>query len=275
MNLPQFIRTACSAAVLGGLSTVFAPTNVFAHEFWIEPEKFQVETGDTLVVDLRNGQEFAGSKLAYFENSFTRFDVAMDDQITPVDGRMGDRPAMQMMPDADGLLVILHETTPAKVRYKEWPKFLKFAAHKDFADIESRHDALGFARDSFRESYTRHAKALVAVGDGTGSDRAFGLKTEFVALSNPYAADFDGQMQVQVLLDGAPRTDAQIEVFHRATDGSVTITLEHTDDQGRATIPVIAGDYLFDAVVLQPFDGTGPEDVVWQTFWAALTFHVD
>ena len=65
-----------------------------------------------------------------------------------------------------------------------------------------------------------------------------GMETEFVALSNPYAADFDGTMQVQLLLSGAPRADAQVEVLHRAPDGSVDVTLHRTDDQGQAAIPV-------------------------------------
>jgi hypothetical protein len=277
MFLPRFVRTMLSAVVLSGLTTPLLVTTSIAHEFWIEPQKFQVESGENLEVDLRNGQEFVGSRLAYFTNSFTRFDVAQGDQVRAVDGRMGDRPAMQMVPDADGLLIILHETTPAKVRYKEWPKFLKFAAHKDFKDIEARHDALGFPRESFRELFTRHGPALVGVGAAKGADRAYGLKTEFVALTNPYDADFDGQMQVQVLLDGAPRIDTQIEIFHRAADDTVTITLARTDDQGRATIAETTGDYLFDAVVLEPFDtdvADAPKDVVWQTYWAALTFAV-
>jgi hypothetical protein len=271
MFLPRSLRAVISAVALCGLSTA-----AVSHEFWIEPEKFQVQIGENLVVDLRNGQNFVGSALAYFENSFTRFETAQNDQLTPVKGRLGDRPAMQIEPDADGLLIILHETTPSKVRYKEWPKFLKFAAHKDFKDIEARHDALGFPRDVFRESYTRHAKSLVAVGNGAGSDRAFGLKTEFVALSNPYGADFDGLMRVQVLYDGKPRADAQVEVFRRTpSTPKITVTLQRTDNQGITTIPVSPGDdYLLDAVVLEPFTGDGPEDIVWQTYWAALTFHV-
>lgn len=270
MKLPRFFRAAVGAVVLSGLTTA-----AFAHEFWIEPEKFQVETGENIAIDLRNGQNFVGTALAYFENRFTRFEVAQGEQVTSVEGRTGDRPAMQLQAHQDGLVVILHETASSKVRYKEWPKFLKFAAHKDFKDIEARHDAAGFSRENFRENYTRHVKALIGVGAGAGSDRAFGLKTEFVALTNPYAAGFDGQMRVHVLLDGKPRADTQIEVFHRLPDDTVDITLERTDAQGIATISVDAGDtYLFDAVVLEPFTGEGPEDVVWQTYWAALTFAV-
>ena len=247
-----------------------------AHEFWIEPQKFQVESGDVMEIDLKNGQNFVGTRLSYFESQFTRFDLAQGNTINPAEGRTGDSPALTAIADQDGLLVILHETTPNTLKYKEWAKFAKFAAHKDFPDAEADHNAAGWPREDFRESYTRHVKSLVAVGSGAGADRNYGMKTEFVALTNPYSKDFDGQMRVQVLLDNAPRPNAQVEVFQRVSaNGDVIITVERTDAQGIATIPVSPGDdYMFDAVVLKPFSGDGPEDVVWQTLWAALTFQV-
>lgn len=244
-----------------------------AHEFWIEPQEFQVDSGAPLVADFKNGENFEGGSLAYFSTSTTRFDVIAGGTIAPVEGRMGDRPALNTASPADGLIVIVHESTPASLKYKTWEKFAKFAAHKDFADIEARHQALGFPREDFRESYTRHSKALMSVGNGAGADQAYGLKTEFVALTNPYADGFDGVMQVQVLLDGAPRAQAQVEVFARDPDGTVEITLHRTDAEGIANIAVQPGhDYLFDAVTLAPYEG--PQDAVWSTYWAALTFSV-
>lgn len=244
-----------------------------AHEFWIEPQKFQVESGAALIANLKNGENFKGGDLAYFSTSTTRFDVIANGTVTPVEGRMGDRPALNTPAGADGLTVIVHESTPSRLKYATWEKFQKFIDHKAFPDVEARHKAAGFPREGFRESYTRHSKALVAVGDGEGSDQAYGLATEFVALTNPYAADFDGDMRVQVLLGGAPRIDAQVEVFDRNPVGDVEITLFRTDENGIATVPVSPGhDYLFDVVHLRPY--TGDKDAVWETLWAALVFHV-
>ena len=263
MSLPRL----CAAALI-----VFSQS-ASAHEFWIEPTDFQVESGMPLIANLKNGQEFQGNDLAYFSTSTTRFDVIADGKTTAVEGRMGDRPALDMTAGDDGLVVIVHETTPSRLKYKTWEKFLKFVKHKDFKNIEARHAALDAPKTDFRESYTRHTKALVAVGDGAGSDAAYGLETEFVALTNPYAPDFQGDMRVKLLLNGDPRADAQVEVFDRSATGDVTITLHSTDDKGIASIPVTAGhDYLFDAVHLQPY--TGETDAVWQTLWAALAFHV-
>ena len=85
-------------------------------------------------------------------------------------------------------------------------------------------------------------------------------------------------MQVRLLLDGTPRPAAQVEVFDRAPDDSVAITLHRTDSSGVARIPVMPGhDYLFDAVVLHTSADPGdkPErPILWETYWAALTFSV-
>lgn len=244
-----------------------------AHEFWIEPQTFQVSNDDQITAQLKNGQEFKGISLAYFDRKIARFEVVTGDDVAPVNGRMGDSPALNVTAQAEGLVVVVHETTPSFVTYKEWDKFAAFAKHKDFADIKARHDANGFGQAPFKERYTRHAKALIAVGDGVGADRAMGLKTEFVALTNPYVPDFDGIMQVQLLYHGAPRTDAQVEVFDRAPDGTVKISLHRTNAKGIAAIPVAAGhDYLFDGVVLAMAEDS--DDAVWDTFWAALTFGV-
>ncbi|WP_299280702.1 DUF4198 domain-containing protein [uncultured Tateyamaria sp.] len=264
MTLPRFIL-ALWCAICASVAT--------AHEFWIEPQAYQVSSAGKIVADLKNGQEFVGTSLSYFPRNFTRFDVVVGDTVRPVEGRMGDRPALDVPAPLDGLAVVVHETTPSFVTYKEWAKFQKFADHKDFANIKARHAENGFPEPPFKERYTRHAKALVGVGEALGMDRALGLKTEFVAITNPYADDFDGAMQVQVLYQGDPRADAQVEVFARAPDETVAITLHRTDEAGIARIPVSPGyDYLFDAVVIAPISDS--EEAVWDTFWAALTFGV-
>lgn len=256
---------------------ICAATAASAHEFWIESQQYQVQSGAPLIADLRNGEKFKGSAMIWSDRQFTRFEMVSGETFIPVTGRLGDAPALQATAPADGLLVVLHETTPLSLTYKEWAKFLRFADHKDFASAAADHLARGWPKQGFRESYTRHAKALIAVGSGAGSDRAFGLETEFVALSNPYVPGFDGVMAVQVNYQGTPRIDAQVEVFERAPDGSVTVSLQRTDARGAARIPVRPGhEYLFDAVVLRPSPLAGSSETapLWETLWAALTFKV-
>ncbi len=257
--------------------TAFCAGPAFCHEFWIEPEKYQVESGAPVQANLKNGENFKGTTQAWFDKRFTRFDTVAGELVRPVTGRMGDIPALQTSDQPDGLLIVLHETTASSLTYRAWEKFLKFAAHKDFRDAVETHENMGWPKEGFRESYTRHVKSLIAVGHGRGADRTFGLETEFTALTNPYGADFNGQMQVLLTYDRSPRPNAQVEVFERDADGTVVVSLFRTDATGNATIPVKPGhDYLFDAVVLRPnpLAGSSENTPVWETLWAALTFSV-
>lgn len=254
-----------------------APSALIAHEFWIEPLAFQIETDGRLQGKLVNGQDFGGVEIAYLPRRFERFTAASGLRQSAVENRLGARPALDMDPLADGLNIISYQSTLSTLTYSEWEKFLKFAAHKDFADIEAVHDGRGLPRTNFDEGYWRYAKALVGVGTGVGRDFRTGLDVEFVALDNPYTDDLSGGLRVQLYYQDAVLPNSQVELFEKAPNGTVQITLHRTDANGIATLPVRAGHtYLADHVVLRAPSAelASSADIVWETLWAALTFGV-
>ncbi len=261
-----------------GVFIIASPNIASAHELWIDPVAFQLDQNDKLVADIKVGQNFKGNRQSYFPDSFVRFDVALDDQLKPVEGRLGDRPAANIDALGDGLNVLIYQSNVLKVYYTEWAKFLSFAEHKDFKDVETRHVLRGFPKDErFTEVYARFAKSLIAVGEGKGEDRAFGLETEIVALENPYTGTMEDGLDVQVLYQGEPRANAQVEVFERSpVEGEeVRVFTTGTDDQGMATIEVKPGHiYQLDAVVLREPDTVLFEDAAWETLWANLTLAI-
>ena len=246
-----------------------------AHEFWISPEAYVTPKGGEVQAQLRVGQEFGGASYAFNSNRFERFDLVIGDQVIPVTGRLGDTPALNMTAPAEGLITIVHETGDNLLTYKGMEKFTKFAKHKDFEWAVQSHAERGLPTERFTERYRRYAKSLVAVGNGVGADREVGMKTEIVALANPYT-DQGNMFPVKVLLDGKPRADAQIELFDKGLDGEVTITLHRTNAEGIGSFPVERGHaYLVDAVELLPLDEGDPTKFpVWVSVWASLTFMV-
>lgn len=246
-----------------------------AHEFWIDPAAFMVAQGDTLEAQLRVGEGYRGGPQIYMPRAFARFDLVTGAVVNPVEGRLGDIPALSVEGVAEGLVVVVHETAGQDLTWSEWERFVGFAEHKDLGDVAALQAARGLDRENVREVYVRYAKSLIAVGDGAGADARQGLRTEFVALDNPYTDELSDGFAVQLWLDDAVRADEQVELFDRAPDGTVTITTHRTDAQGVARLAVQPGhSYMIDAVVLEPLDPEAEADPEWRTLWANLTFAV-
>ena len=249
-----------------------------AHEFWIEPLAYQVDSEGRLEANLVNGQDFEGVKIPYLPQGFANFVTFTDIKTAArVRGRPGDLPALQQDPLGEGLNVVVYQANPSTIDYAEWAKFQAFVDHKDFGDILSIHEARGLPLEGFKEIYARFSKSLIGVGNSEGADTRVGLITEIVALTNPYTDDLADGVQVQLFYLNEPRAEVQLEVFEKAPDSTVEISLYRTDAEGIATFPVKPGySYMLDAVVLrQPSDDVAAETgAVWETLWANMTFAV-
>ena len=245
---------------------------LFAHEFWLEPIQFQVEIGDPIEIHFRNGQEFKGGSLSWFDRRIARSEMRMNDSITQTQGRSGDLPAIQTSAAAQGLLTFVHQTTMQTLTYRDPAQFEAFVAHKDLDP-----EALRNPEYPLSEGYRRFAKSLIGIGHSAGADEVTGLEIEFVARKNPYVADLTDGLPFQLFYQDQPHPNAQVEVFDRAPDGTVKITLLRTDASGHVTLPVQAGHhYLVDAVILRR---PSPDDAMehkieWESLWASTTFAV-
>lgn len=247
-----------------------------AHEFWLQPLDYTLDTGAPMQVEWRNGEKMEGVEIPYLPQGPVSFDVVIGDQVLPYKGRLGDSPAMTMTPPGPGLALVVMETIDTVLTYEDFAKFERFVTHKRLGDVLEQHAARGLPQVGFAESYRRFTKALVAVGAGDGADRPMGLRIEIVALANPYTDDLPEGMPLQLFLDGQPRPQSQVSLFAAAPDGTVTETFYLTDAEGKVTVPALAGhSYLADAVDMYalPNNDTnkGP---VWHSDWASLTYQV-
>ncbi|MEJ6393215.1 DUF4198 domain-containing protein [Gymnodinialimonas sp. 2305UL16-5] len=246
-----------------------------AHEFWIDPEDYTLAAGEPLLGDLRVGQDFSGAALSYLPRNFETFDVIADGEALPVDGRLGDVPALNVAELPAGLAVVVHQTAGQTITWSEWERFLNFANHKDLGDVTAMHVDRELSQDDVTEDYIRYAKSLVAIEYGTGADRRVGLRAELVALTNPYMGETGDGMRMELWYDGALQPDYQVELFAEDDDGDVEITLHRTDGDGIVTLPVEPGiTYMADAVFLEPVEPSTEGGAIWVTHWANMTFAV-
>lgn len=252
------------------LGLFFVSTPVMAHELWIDPLPLGPE--GRLEAHLVNGQNYEGTELIYMSRSTARLDVHYAGDTASIEMRLGDKPAIAVDPMGDGLHVLIYQSEPATLRYDTWDDFQRFSDHKDLNATVDAHNAAGHPAEDFIEVYRRFSKSLVAFGDPLGADDFMGMEAELIALDNPYQG---GDIAVQLLYQGTPLPDTQIEVFAK-TDG-VTVSYIRTDANGVATVPTMAGvSYMLDSVILRApspdlAEATG---AVYETLWANLTFRV-
>ncbi|MEO1747504.1 MAG: DUF4198 domain-containing protein [Pseudomonadota bacterium] len=266
------------ASMIASLTTVYANS----HELWIDPERFLITIDEEVRAELRVGEKYAGGTSPYLPTRTERLEAYIAGRASNIGGRAGDRPAIQFNAEQEGLLVIAYESDVSTVRYTDFEKFRAFVDHKNFDGALQAHSSRNLSTDDFVETYSRHAKSLIAIGDGAGSDIEVGMITEIIALDNPYKTDVSQGIRIKVNYLGSPRADAQVEIYMRPSgegNGSENVTVDtvFTDAAGIVTIPIKTGhDYMLDAVVLRepPPERAEIRDAVWDSLWANLTFSV-
>jgi hypothetical protein len=252
------------------LSFLLVTDRGFAHEYWIEPVEHQVAIDQEIVANFRNGVNFNGGALGWYDARSVRAEVWSQAKMTQLSGRAGDLPAIRIGTPTEGLLTLAQETAMQTLTYRDPEKFQNFINHKDFGL-----DALDETYP-FKEGYRRFAKSLVTAGSTKGSDQKIGFEIELVALANPYEIEGTA-LPVQLFYQNAPLPNTQIEVYEKSEDAETTVRLYRTDAKGRAILDVKAGHrYLVDAVILRRPNETIAQErgIIWESLWAALTFEV-
>ncbi len=251
-----------------------SPAVVGAHEFWIEPDAHLVAPGDRVEANLKVGQDYSGSTYPFLPGRSVVFQLTDRAGTRDIDSTVGDIPAARLSDLSEGLQIISYVSVPERLTFSDWEVFRFYVGYEGNDWAVAAHLAADLPQTGFTEAYTRHAKALVQVGPPGAADvdRPLGLRFELVALASPYRlAEGQTVLPVQLLWQGAPLVNQQINIFHKAE--AVTLRSVKTGADGRALVPVgDKGRYLLNAVHMK-LDADNPENV-WESDWASLSFEI-
>lgn len=251
---------------------------VKAHEFWLEPEKYQLLLEDSIVLSLKVGQNFKGESLIYNPSNFLTFQTSAiingDLKTRAVKSRLGDIPAMKQKAQAAGLNIIAYVSSANSLTYDKAEKFTDFLKNEGLDWVLAAHKKRKLPAQGFNEVFHRYAKALIAVGEGKGKDVRLALPFEWVLLDNPYTTQ--GEIKAQLLFSGKPFSNAATTLFIRQKDKLVKSYLK-TNEQGIVSIPRdVFGVYLLNAVhmIEATHEMEMESEAVWESLWASTTFGV-
>ena len=197
--------------------------------------------------------------------------------VQQINGRIGDRPALNVIPLHGGLSVILHQSTATYLTYNNFDKFISFAKEKGFPEIPSQHLAAKYPKTGFKESYTRFAKSYVLVRNSNGADKYSGMELEWVMENTDLSNTFEGQFEFTLYYDGKPNPNAQLSIFAKDSEGDVQKSIGKTDQYGKFILHTNPDTrYLIDSVIIRKMDPSlNPEGAIWESLWASATFKTD
>jgi uncharacterized GH25 family protein len=264
-------RSAAKSALPVLLASLAFSTPAWAHEFWIEPETFIVAPDAKVAVHSRIGQHFKGDRMSYIPGWITwikSFDAEGEQDYS---GRAGDIPTISYPLRAPGLTTIAYYSTYSTLVFKSREIFDKYIDYEGLDGLAEAHAARGLPDFGFREDYWRCAKTLITTeGSTDGEDVVTGMPAEFLALENAYADTTPDRLDVQLLWQGKPFANRQVNVFRKGEEERLTTV--RTDADGKASIPTEKpGVYLISAVQITEAV-TNPDTTQWESWWASLTW---
>jgi hypothetical protein len=141
-------------------------TVLTAHEFWIEPQKFNLKRGETLKLNLKVGENFQGDNwngTRASVNSLRLFYNEIEDDLSQLipDDVAGDSLSLQFFDEGTGL--ISYQSTNKRIEL-EPDKFLEYLKEDGLTNAIEYREAHGENDSTGKEYYQRCVKTIFQVG---------------------------------------------------------------------------------------------------------------
>jgi uncharacterized GH25 family protein len=270
-NARNFVmKTKLLSAYLFAL--VFS-ANVFAHEYWLEPETFFLQprektavhlyVGDGLVKD-REERPFQLAKTPLFKVFSAANTLDLRTQLAD-----GATPVYNFAPDKAGnyLLGIERNWTYIKLEPAQFEDYLR---EDGMEYIIAERAKLGESQKEGRERYSRFIKSILQVGDKRDDvyRKRLGMRLEIMPLENPYSKKIGDALQFQILFDGKPLAGKTVFAGNRDSETQKLTT----DKNGKFAIKIERGGLWLVRLVYMQRCATDCSEADWESFWGALSF---
>jgi uncharacterized GH25 family protein len=267
-----------AASLLGMLLCSRAPL-ILAHDFWLQPNEYWINSGALTGMTLQVGHGPFRQRSPIPSRRITQFQaIAPNGEILELKDRLRLGQAEE---DGDltfkdpGVYVLVFQTDdraqihlPA-IRFNDYLKVEGLTPASEERSLTHRSETDG------SERYSRCAKALVQVGLSEAASagqvgKRVGLPLEIVPEANPYTVPRPAMFPVRVLYEGHPLAGALIKLTN-LNDDATPLEVHLTDPEGRAnfTMPH-SGRWLLNVIWTKVLPRT--EETDFETVFSSLSF---
>jgi uncharacterized GH25 family protein len=252
--------------------------SVNAHDYWIAPQNYQPQVGQSVAIKLFVGDHFSEDTERPLQQKMTVDFLLHNEATAPrnliVAEQFTKKPVAQFVINKPGTHVISMQRNWAQIEMTG-DKFHQYLEHEGLHHIIAQRKKAGDADKSATERYRRYLKSLLVVGGKRTSTwhKPLGHKLEIIPLSDPTVAKQNDTLQFRVLLDNNALANVQLAALGRQADKVTDIhTTTGKNGVGSLKLPH-TGEWLVRLVYLRR---CAQKDVKadWESFWAGLTFWV-
>lgn len=266
-------RTIGCTLVLSCLILTVAAV-ILAHDTWLVPHNFRIDSGESVRVDLNSGMNFPESEGAVTPDRIVWFSVHGATGKRDVTGfKVVDKSlAATIEFEREGTYVVSCATKPRTIELSA-EDFNEYLLHDGLTRILEMRRRENLLESDAVELYSKYPKTIILVG-GVVDDsptKPVGAPIELVPAVNPYGLEKGDDLEVSVLFHGEPLPGAEVAWSYPGHgEGYAGSTI--SDENGKATVPLVqSGPFVIRTIqmerVLKP-------DYEWESVWASVTFSV-
>lgn len=251
---------------------LFTVSVLTAHEFWIQPDRFMYEAGETINLRFWVGENFEGENWKGNAQSAALIELRQNKIEDVLTSNLGEN-------EGDSLEISLHDEGTAMFIMQTNNKFISLNAPEFMAYLQDDglNNAIAYRAShmeidsSGKENYQRCVKTIIQVGDELSACclKATKLPLDIIPLKNPYDPELGDSLKFLVKFKGEPLKGLLIKIWHR-NNNLTEKTERSTDATGIISIPIEkTGKWMVSTVNMIRTDEIPAQ---WQSYWGSCTW---
>jgi uncharacterized GH25 family protein len=268
-----------SVALLLGLLVCFSAPLVSAHDFWLQPKKYWIDSDALTTMTLQVGHGPFRQRSPIPARRITRFQ-ALTPEAATVDLRKQLRLG-EAAEDGDfrltrpGTYLLVLQTDYRAQTHLPSIRFNDYLRAEGLTPALEQRARLHLMDADGSERYSRCAKSIVQVGPpGAGPQshisKPVGLALEIVPEVSPYDLPRSATLPVRVIYAGRPLAGALVKLTNLENDAS-PLEVRLTDHDGHASFTMpSSGSWLLNVIWTKPLPRS--EETDFETVFSSLSF---
>ncbi len=236
------------------LALFFAPISR-AHDFWLQPDRFDLAAPGTVGVNVFVGHAGEVNDWPRAPERVISLRLYRDGQIIDRQAILNTAPRNGPLPidiEEPGLTIVGMETIHAVSRL-EAEKFNTYVKNEGITTIAFDRTQRRMMDTEGTEIYSRRGKALIQVGDEIDPEagtRPLGFTLEITPQKNPYAINSGDPVPFLVTYRGEPLSGATVKLIRLGSEDEMAVV---TGNDGTASVPrPEEGGYILHTVWSSP-----------------------